>query len=471
MIKLRLFRTITLFLVVLFACTLVQPLYYVAAQESEEEATENSQEETTPQSNYEAPNDTRAIDLDSVWYKTYDGQQCSGVGAVGAPDNIPQVWKDIIWGAAPKYPEVDPRIVATVLWVENRGWPEFKSEGWDESKAGARGPFQFIASTWFGKNHGGWVDVRNEANYAPNAMGTDGDGDGVRDPLNPKDAVEAAFKHHRGSAGKPIAGTGFDPSKSPTANLDTVVFERDGSNLLSFASAYNGSGAPQGVILSAFPRKENADYVILAFWLLASNFTYSYNLDSREPIPVKAEIKGTGGANENESEDGAPTQATGACGVVGEMGVLVPGGFAWPTQIEGSRVTSCYGERIDPITGLAGGHRGIDISIGADTPAFAVADGEVVFAGEAGGYGPYFVAIKHAGGVVSSYGHMNSMTVSVGEQVKQAQKVGTIGSRGKSTGPHMHLNISQKGDMFNGDVDPFKVGLAVPPGVPNTAGC
>lgn len=212
-----------------------------------------------------------------IRYFNHDVDQCgtgpaaSGGGA-GLSANVPDVWRNLIMAAAPKYPQADPRMVATVLWVENRGWPEYKASGWSESGAGARGPFQFIPSTWFGKQVSGWPDVRNEANYAPNAMGTDGDGDGVRDPNNPRDAVEAAFKHHVGSMGKPVAVKGYSDGSNAEANFQSTIFERTDTNLLYYAAKYNGRGAPDGVALKNFPRGQNADYVIMAYWLLASDF-------------------------------------------------------------------------------------------------------------------------------------------------------------------------------------------------------
>ena len=176
----------------------------------------------------------------------------NGGGQLSGP--IPSVWADLINSVAQQYPTADPRLVAATLWAENRGWPEYKTTGWGVSKeASAAGPWQFIPSTWA-------------------IMGTDGDGDGRADPDNPKDAVHAAFKHQLGSAGKPIVATGYSGS-NPESDFETAVFERNGTNLLSYMANYNGSGAPNGVKLRDFPRNENSDYVRMGYWLLASNFT------------------------------------------------------------------------------------------------------------------------------------------------------------------------------------------------------
>lgn len=195
-----------------------------------------------------------------ILYYDPKAQVCAGdmSGAVSFNEdefyaNIPAPWNQLISSTAPKYTDVDPRLVAATLWVENRGWPEYKTSGWATSTASAQGPWQFIPQTWA-------------------SMGTDGDGDGSKNPDNPKDAVHAAFKHQSGSAGKPIM-EGY--SNNPDSAYSTIPFKRDNKNLLSYLASYNGSGAPDGVTLANFPRKENADYVIMGFWLLATNFEKS----------------------------------------------------------------------------------------------------------------------------------------------------------------------------------------------------
>lgn len=163
-------------------------------------------------------------------------------------------------------------------------------------------------------------------------------------------------------------------------------------------------------------------------------------------------------------DEGLESGATASGG--GTTGVAVPGGFAWPMPHQGSVVTSCYGMRD------MGFHRGTDISTGAGTaPISAIADGEVVFAGPADGYGPNYVVIKHANNVHSSYGHMRSMSVTLGQQVKQAEQIGVEGNEGESYGAHLHLNLYKDADTsYNSGVDILANGLEVPEGVPVTGG-
>jgi murein DD-endopeptidase MepM/ murein hydrolase activator NlpD len=107
-------------------------------------------------------------------------------------------------------------------------------------------------------------------------------------------------------------------------------------------------------------------------------------------------------------------------------------------------VTSGYGMRIDPFTGLAQLHTGIDFSASIGAPANASADGVVIFAGTHGAHGK-MVEIDHGHGLVTRYGHLSKMHVKVGESVKRGQPIGDIGNTGRSTGPHLHYEIRLNG--------------------------
>jgi murein DD-endopeptidase MepM/ murein hydrolase activator NlpD len=109
----------------------------------------------------------------------------------------------------------------------------------------------------------------------------------------------------------------------------------------------------------------------------------------------------------------------------------VSGGFAKPTE---GRLTSRFGAR------WGTSHNGIDIAAPIGTPIYAVADGTVIEAGPASGFG-LWVRIQHTDGTVSVYGHMNSFSVSQGQQVSAGEQIAEVGNRGFSTGPHLHLEI------------------------------
>ena len=114
----------------------------------------------------------------------------------------------------------------------------------------------------------------------------------------------------------------------------------------------------------------------------------------------------------------------------------------WPTQ--GGWLSSPFGERLDPFTGLASYHSGVDIANRAGMPVYALAAGIVTFADKMQGYG-YVVDVKHAHGYSTRYAHMRKLSVAVGDVVDDHQQLGEIGSTGHSTGPHLHLEVRHDG--------------------------
>ncbi|RVW10766.1 M23 family metallopeptidase [Prescottella agglutinans] len=85
-------------------------------------------------------------------------------------------------------------------------------------------------------------------------------------------------------------------------------------------------------------------------------------------------------------------------------------------------------------------HGGLDIAAPIGTPIYAAADGVVVDAGPASGYG-LWVRVKHDDGSTTIYGHINDYQVAVGQQVVAGQQIATVGNRGQSTGPHLHFEV------------------------------
>ncbi|MBA8825864.1 murein DD-endopeptidase MepM/ murein hydrolase activator NlpD [Saccharopolyspora lacisalsi] len=87
-----------------------------------------------------------------------------------------------------------------------------------------------------------------------------------------------------------------------------------------------------------------------------------------------------------------------------------------------------------------GSHAGIDIGAGTGTPIHAPTGGEVISSGPASGFGKW-VRVQHDDGKVTVYGHINTSSVSVGQRVEAGQQIATVGSRGQSTGPHLHFEV------------------------------
>ncbi len=111
---------------------------------------------------------------------------------------------------------------------------------------------------------------------------------------------------------------------------------------------------------------------------------------------------------------------------------------------EGIRITSGYGTRRDPIHGAEREHHGIDYGAPAGTPILAAADGVVRFSGARGGYGNV-VIVSHPDGTETRYAHCRDLGVRVGEAVAAGQAIATVGSSGRSTGPHLHFEVRRGG--------------------------
>jgi len=112
------------------------------------------------------------------------------------------------------------------------------------------------------------------------------------------------------------------------------------------------------------------------------------------------------------------------------------------------RYTSLMGSRSGPFTGAVSHHNGVDIKAAYNEPVSAAAPGVVIFAGWNGGFGKC-IKIDHKNGYVTLYGHLNSIQVHVGQQIRQFQVIGKVGSTGRSTGPHLHFTIYFEGKARN----------------------
>lgn len=122
---------------------------------------------------------------------------------------------------------------------------------------------------------------------------------------------------------------------------------------------------------------------------------------------------------------------------------------AWPISDKTSQtLTSGYGSRRDPFHGRPSFHGGIDIAAAVGTPVLASAEGTVSRVETQKGLGK-FVAVQHRDGTESYYGHMSAQNVHIGQRVMQGQKVGELGSTGRSTGPHLDYRIKKNGATFN----------------------
>jgi len=123
--------------------------------------------------------------------------------------------------------------------------------------------------------------------------------------------------------------------------------------------------------------------------------------------------------------------------------------LAYDFRISGSpvvdaHITSRYGYRLNPLTGRRQLHQGQDMAGKPGSRIMALADGIVTYSGKNGGYGN-LVELEHPDGYRTRYAHNHSVLVPLGARVSKGQTIATMGSTGRSTGTHLHLEVRQNG--------------------------
>ncbi len=113
-----------------------------------------------------------------------------------------------------------------------------------------------------------------------------------------------------------------------------------------------------------------------------------------------------------------------------------------------TRVASGFGYRIDPVYHTRRLHEGMDFTAPVGTDIYATGNGKVVSAGWEQGYGNS-IKIDHGFGYETFYAHLSAIHVNVGSSVTRGQVIGLVGNTGKSTGPHLHYEVHQKGRPVN----------------------
>lgn len=187
---------------------------------------------------------------------------------------------------------------------------------------------------------------------------------------------------------------------------------------------------------------------------------YAAQKAAAEHAAKASQSSSSSGSSSSSSSSSSSGSSSSGSSSSGSSSVIVPSGsgFAWPTPGFVSLSSEWFEDR------EVYNHGGIDIA-GAGimgTPVVAAADGTVVATnsscthnwgksyscGCGGGYGNY-VMISHAGGKMTVYGHLTSLTVSSGQSVSRGQVIGYVGSTGNSTGPHLHYECRLNGVRYN----------------------
>jgi murein DD-endopeptidase MepM/ murein hydrolase activator NlpD len=119
-----------------------------------------------------------------------------------------------------------------------------------------------------------------------------------------------------------------------------------------------------------------------------------------------------------------------------------------PVNPQGSWISSSYGVRISPFTGKEQFHPGLDIAGDEGTPILAPANGTVSFAGKDGTLG-MTVRLRHDSVFETTYGHLRKVSVKKGQHMERGEVIGYMGNSGKSTGTHLHYEITKNGKRVN----------------------
>lgn len=123
---------------------------------------------------------------------------------------------------------------------------------------------------------------------------------------------------------------------------------------------------------------------------------------------------------------------------------ITPSGY----PVKKGYVTSGYGSRTDPFSGKKKSHRGVDFAGKKGTEVIAVAAGVVIKSEKDRGFGN-FVELRHPDGYVTRYAHNKENLVKEGEMVEKGQTIALLGSTGRSSGPHVHFEVSKNGRSVN----------------------
>lgn len=438
-----------------FITNITTPVF--AAEEPPKPPAPVSSEKTPGFRSQQFMNDNKAEFFDPSTC-SIDGTGASGGGGSSGdplPDSVPEPWRSLINQAAERHPDSDRRIVAATLWAENRGWPAYKESDATTSPDAALGFWQFMPATWA-------------------SLGEDGDGDGIKDSKNPKDAVHGAFNHSPNSANTPILD-------GATGNIDedfaTKPFHRNNKNLMSHMANYNGNdgSAVEGATLGNFQRAQNGDYVRMGYWLIASNFTKGWIPESDEFVDASKQGPGASGGtaeavNVSSGNDGASCDGDSSSGSkVTADGYAFPIGLAKDDVSPSGKTFPC--EREDfcghhdgtPAFDISNKEWGTNSSVG--TPVFAIHSGKIERLSNRNGFSHCWdFQLVGDDGWWYWYGHNQKATFQNGQTVKAGDKIAEVGPTecADNTGSHLHIDRGSPKGQYGGSIsgrDPSLVPL------------
>ena len=123
--------------------------------------------------------------------------------------------------------------------------------------------------------------------------------------------------------------------------------------------------------------------------------------------------------------------------------------IAFAAPLRGYAVNSAYGLRRLAGEAAARQHKGVDMAAPAGTSVFVASEGEVVDTGyDGGGYGR-FIEVRHPNGMSTLYAHLSRIDVARGDRLGAGERIGLVGSTGRSTGPHLHFEVRRNDAQVN----------------------
>lgn len=208
-----------------------------------------------------------------------------------------------------------------------------------------------------------------------------------------------------------------------------------------------GSAEASGAALAVLVARASREEIARLEGLLEAAGVPAARLLGDQAVPSS----GQGGPFEAAAADGAAPLA--AAGLVERLEDLrdIVSRLPLSPPLDSYRVTSAYGKRKDPVNGRPAFHRGLDLGTRYRAAVRAPARGVVTAAGWNGRYGR-FVEIAHDNGIATRYGHLRRIVVKRGQKVSFRDRIGEVGSSGRSTGTHLHYEILVDGK----NIDPAR---------------
>lgn len=247
------------------------------------------------------------------------------------------------------------------------------------------------------------------------------------------------------------------------ANLEKVL---GGSNESNYATDNASTGLARDRARSRKGHWDNGEFFYTDFHYVEAMDRLRAETEARRNATVK---EGTEVVQPDASQSGSMKPTDLRPGLKKEEQQQA---YHHPTGNQG-RISSGYGMRVHPISGVNRMHNGVDLAVPMGSPIQSIADGKIVFAGTRSGYG-YTVEVEHADGSISRYAHLSEFKAKVGESVKAGQAIALSGGArghpgsGTSRGPHLHFEVLKDNKAV--DPMPYLQQQMPAPTIPNKSG-